>query len=69
MEYIMNEVDKALRYIFILSLILVVVAYWAGTKEVATALGSQVNSLILTATGRNAQGQFAAYPGGAPSIA
>lgn len=65
----MSEVDKALQYIFILSLILVVVAYWAGSKEVATALGSQINSLILTATGRNSNGQFAAYPSGAPNVA
>ena len=60
----MDEVDKALRYIFIISLVLVLVAYWAGTRGVANAFGTQLNQLILTVTGRNAQGQFAAYPSG-----
>jgi len=58
----MDELDKALRYIFILSLVLIAVAYYAGTQRVLEAIGKQVNTLILTSTGRNAQGNFAAYP-------
>ncbi len=60
----METFQTALRYIFVLSVILILVAYWAGTRGVANAFGTQLNDLILTATGRNAQGQFAAYPTG-----
>jgi len=60
----MSEVDTAIRYIFVLSLILIVVAYFAGTQKVLTTLGSTTNSLIQTATGRNSQGDFASYPSG-----
>jgi type III secretory pathway component EscU len=63
----MNELDKAMYYIFVLSLILVVVAYYAGSTKVLTALGTQVGSLIMTSTGRTASGQFAAYPQNAPT--
>ncbi len=65
----MTEVDKALRYIFVLSLILVLVAYWAGSKELLTAFGGQLNSVLLTVTGRDSKGAFAAYPAGGPNIA
>lgn len=58
----MDELDKALHYIFILSLILIAVAYFAGTTKVLNSLGSNLGSLILTSTGRNAQGNFANYP-------
>ena len=58
----MGELDKALRYIFILSLILVVVAYYAGSTKVLGALGQQLGSIILVSTGRNTQGNFAGYP-------
>ena len=57
--------DQALKYIFWLSLVLIAVAYYAGSEKVLTALGQQVGTVILYSTGRNAQGQFAAYPGGA----
>ena len=60
----MNEFDKALRYIFVLSFILILVAYWAGSTQVISSLGGNLTGLINTVTGRNAQGQFAAYPGG-----
>lgn len=60
----MSEVDTAIRYIFVLSLILIIVAYFAGTQKVLSTLGSTTNSLIQTATGRNSSGDFAAYPSG-----
>jgi hypothetical protein len=63
----MTELDKAMTYIFWLSLVLVAVAYYAGTTRVLTTLGTQVGSLILTSTGRDANGQFAAYPQNAPA--
>jgi len=56
--------SDALRYIFWLSLILVVVAYYAGSVKVLNSIGANVGGLILKSTGRNDQGQFAAYPTG-----
>ena len=58
----MDTLNRTVSYLFILSLILIVVAYWAGSNAVLGTLFSGVNTLDLTATGRNAQGQFAAYP-------
>ena len=60
-------VDDTIRYIFILSVILILVAYWAGTQKVATTFGTQIGNLIDIATGRNpSTGQFAVYPTGGP---
>lgn len=58
----MDELDKALFYIFVLSMILVAVAYYAGTTSVLKQIGTSVGSLIMTATGRTSSGQFANYP-------
>lgn len=63
----MTELDKAMKYIFILSLILVAVAYYAGSTRVLDSLGKNVGSLILTSTGRDSSGAFAAYPQNAPT--
>lgn len=60
----MQAVDKALFYIFALSLLLVLVAYYTGASTDISAIGSTLNTLILSATGRNAQGAFAGYPAG-----
>ena len=60
--------SDTIRYIFIISLVLVLVAYWVGTKNVATAFGTQIGDIIDITTGRNpSTGQFAAYPGGGGS--
>ena len=56
--------NDALRYIFWLSLLLIAVAYYAGTVKVFNAIGANVGGLILKSTGRNDQGQFASYPSG-----
>lgn len=57
-----------IRYIFIISLVLVLVAYWVGTKNVATAFGTQIGDIIDITTGRNpSTGQFASYPSGGSS--
>ncbi len=63
----MNEIDRTIRYLFILAIFLIAVAYWAGTQKIAGTVLSGVNTLDLTATGRNAQGNFAGYPANAPS--
>lgn len=58
-------VDDAIRYIFILSLILILVAYFAGTQRVAETFGTQITNLIDVVTGRvPSTGQFASYPTG-----
>lgn len=61
----MDEIDKALWYIFALSLVLILVAYYAGTKAVGGTLFGGLNTLILSSTGRTQQGAFASYPSGA----
>lgn len=63
----MGEVDKAMTYIFWLSMILIGVAYYAGSVKVLNSLGTNLGSLILTATGRDSGGKFAAYPQNAPT--
>lgn len=62
----MSEGERALYYIFILSLVLIAVAYYAGTSNVLGTLGTQFGNLLNISTGRNTQGQFGAYPGNAP---
>jgi len=64
MDKFMDTLNRTISYLFILSLILIVVAYWAGSNAVLGTIFGGVNTLDLTATGRNAQGQFAAYPTG-----
>lgn len=60
----MDEADQIITYIFILSLVLVAVAYFAGFRSDVSVLSGAFNSLIQVSTGRNAQGQFAGYPTG-----
>ncbi len=54
--------DRVLFYAFAISVLLIVVVYFVGVKTDAAALGSSVNSLIQTLTGRTSSGQFANYP-------
>ena len=60
----MDTLQRTISYLFILSLVLILVAYWAGSNAVLGTLFSGTNTLGLTFMGRNAQGQFAAYPTG-----
>lgn len=63
----MESVDRFFFYMFILSLALILVAFWAGTQADASAIGTQLQSLFLIGQGRvPGSGQFANYPGGAP---
>lgn len=55
---------KLVFYIFVLSLVLILVAYYAGVQTDAGAFSSAINSGIQTVTGRTNNGQFAAYPSG-----
>lgn len=54
--------DRVLFYGFALSVLLIVVVYFVGVATDAQALGSAVNSLLLTVTGRDSSGAFAQYP-------
>jgi hypothetical protein len=58
----MDTLNRTVSYLFILSLILIVVAYYAGSQAVLGTLISGANTLGQTYTGRDAQGNFAAYP-------
>lgn len=59
-----NRYNSVITYLFILALVLVAVAYYAGVKTDAVALGGVINSVLNTSTGRNSTGQFQPYPGG-----
>ena len=63
----MDEVSRTIRYLFILAVLLILVAYWAGANQLLKTGITGVNTLDLTVTGRDAQGRFAAYPTGGPS--
>ena len=58
----MDTVERTISYLFILSLILILVAYYAGSKALFQELFAGAVQVGNTYTGRNAQGQFAAYP-------
>ena len=62
-----DEAGRTIRYLFVLAVLLVVLAYFAGANKLAQTGLSGLNTLGLTFTGRNAAGQFAAYPGGGPT--
>ena len=57
-----GEVSKALFYLFVLGVILLLVGFYVGSTNLAATIFSGVNTLDLTATGRDAQGNFSAYP-------
>ena len=58
----MDSVDHALTWIFGISLVLVLLAYYVGTVADTNALFGNFNNLLKTVTGRNAAGNFAPYP-------
>lgn len=62
----MGEVQRTIFYLFVLAVILIVVAYWGGSKQILQTIFSGANTLDLTATGRDSSGKFAAYATGGP---
>ncbi len=64
----MDEFSRTLRYLFILALALVLLAYYAGANKLLGTGVAGVNTLGLTFTGRQSSGpnagQFAGYAGG-----
>jgi hypothetical protein len=61
--------DSTARYIFFLLALLIIVAYFAGAATETKSLANGATQLINAFTGRNAAGQFAAYPTGGPAVA
>lgn len=55
---------RAITYIFVLSLVLILLAYYAGVQTDAQAFTNAFGSLLQTTTGRGANNQFASYPTG-----
>lgn len=56
--------DKTVRSVFWLMALLVVLAYFAGFAADVNAIGNAGTKLSYALTGRNAAGNFAAYPTG-----
>lgn len=54
--------EQTLKYLFILAVIFILVAYYVGSTGLLKTIFSGVNQLDLTATGRDANGVLAAYP-------
>lgn len=60
----MNELSQAARWLFLLALFLIAVAYFAGFTADTKAVTGALVSIGNTFTGRNAAGNFANYPNG-----
>lgn len=56
--------QQFLKYFFILSALLILVVYFKGTASLGDTVGHVVQTISYAATGRNASGNFAAYPSG-----
>ncbi len=56
--------DSTIRYIFLLSALLIVVAYFVGAATETNSLAAGITKLVYALTGRNSQGVFGAYPTG-----
>lgn len=53
---------KIVFYVFVLAMLLIAVAYYAGLTSDANAIGSNANTILKTVTGRTQTGAFGAYP-------
>lgn len=56
--------SQTIQYLFIIALVLIVVAYFAGSTQVLSTGFSGATGLFKAATGQGANG-FLAYPSGA----
>lgn len=59
---------STIRYIFLLSALLIVVAYFVGAATDTNSLANGIVKLVYAVTGRTPQGQFAGYPAGATTV-
>lgn len=61
--------DSTIRYIFLLSALLIVVAYFVGAATETNSLANGMTKLVMAITGRNpSTGQFAGYATGATTV-
>jgi hypothetical protein len=60
--------DKTIRMAFILMALLIVVAYFVGAATETNALANGFTKITYALTGRNGQGNFAAYPTGGGNV-
>lgn len=61
--------DSTIRYIFLLSALLIVVAYFVGAATETNSLANGITKLVMAVTGRNpSTGQFSSYPTGATKV-
>lgn len=61
--------DSTIRYIFLLSALLIVVAYFVGAATETNSLANGLTKLTMAVTGRNpATGNFANYPTGGGAV-
>lgn len=63
----LKEFDKGMMYLAVLTGMLMVLAYWAGAKQLGITAGDVGQKLGYTFSGRNSQGNFPAYPTNAPA--
>lgn len=54
--------DKALFYLFVLSLFLMGLVYYVGLTSDAPSVLNFIKGLIYAATGRDNTGKFSSYP-------
>lgn len=57
-----DDLSIALWYVFVLSLVLILVAYYKGVQTDTQQFSQAFQSLLNTATGRDKNGNFVAYP-------
>jgi hypothetical protein len=57
--------DKTVRYLFLLAVLLIVVVYFVGASTLTATIGNTLVKIGYAFTGRTANGQFASYPTGA----
>ncbi len=60
----MDAFSQTEKYLFILGVILILVAYYVGSTGLAKTLFSGTTQLDYAATGRTQSGTFPAYPSG-----
>lgn len=58
----MDTLNRTVSYLFILSLILILVAYYVGANALLGTFFAGANTIGETYTGRDSSGKFAAYP-------
>jgi hypothetical protein len=57
--------DRLGFWVFLLLALLIAAAYYVGVSTDFSAFSNGSRTILYALTGRNAQGEFAAYPGGA----